>query len=279
MLQLVSYNLNGIRSALDKGLIAWLSESNIDLFCVQETKAQFDQIDFTPFEELGYFVSWAQAEKKGYSGVATFSKIKPDLVVVGCGIEKYDCEGRIIRTDFGDWTLLNCYFPSGTTGDVRQDFKMDFLSDFSTWLQSLLIERPRCIVVGDLNIAPTKNDTSHPEVFENENHREGMPGVTKHERNRFQAIIQEADLIDAWKLMNGHENKNEDELYNIDGPNFTWRGGIGKYHLMGMRLDHVFVSSKFREKIVDAKILGHSVNMTGFLGSDHCPIKVIVQKN
>ena len=98
------------------------------------------------------------------------------------------------------------------------------------------------IWIGDLNIAPTKNDTSHPDVFENENHREGMPGVTKLERNRFQAIIQEADLIDAWKLMNGHENENEDELYNIDGPNFTWRGGIGKYHLMGMRLDHVFVS-------------------------------------
>lgn len=254
MLQLVSYNLNGIRSALDKGLIAWLSESNIDLFCVQETKAQFEQIDFTPFEELGYFVSWAQAEKKGYSGVATFSKIKPDLVVVGCGIEKYDREGRIIRTDFGDWTLLNCYFPSGTTGDVRQDFKMEFLSDFSAWLQSLLMERPRCIVVGDLNIAHNPIDIHDPIG------NKKSSGFLPEERAWMDQWVA-SGFVDAFRFI--HPNKVQYSWWsfraNSRGNNKGWR------------IDYQMVSPEMKETIIAADQLNDIVH------SDHCPVQVMYQ--
>ncbi|MCB0572570.1 MAG: endonuclease/exonuclease/phosphatase family protein, partial [Phaeodactylibacter sp.] len=160
---IVSYNLNGIRAALGKSLLDWLKQSDIDIFCVQETKAQPDQVAERPeFEALGYEQHWHSAEKKGYSGVATFSRIPPDNVAVGCGIEKYDREGRILRTDFGDWTLLNCYFPSGTTGGERQAFKMEFLDDFYRWVAELKKERPKLIVVGDYNIAHTEIDIHDP---------------------------------------------------------------------------------------------------------------------
>ncbi|MEL7251832.1 MAG: exodeoxyribonuclease III, partial [Bacteroidota bacterium] len=128
-MQIVSYNVNGIRAAARKGLAEWLSENNFDIVCLQESKANLDQVDMSEFEALGYQHHWHSAEKKGYSGVVTMTRIPADNVVAGCGIERYDREGRILRTDFGDWTLLNCYFPSGTSGDERQGFKMEFLAD------------------------------------------------------------------------------------------------------------------------------------------------------
>jgi exodeoxyribonuclease III len=162
MLKIVSYNVNGIRAAITKGFVEWLDAGKYDIVCVQETKAQQDQVELGEIEKLGYHHCWHSAQKKGYSGVATFSKIKPDLVVIGCGISKYDNEGRILRTDFGDWTLLNCYFPSGTTGDVRQKVKYEFLDDFYSWIQELKKERPKLIVVGDYNIAHTEKDIHDP---------------------------------------------------------------------------------------------------------------------
>lgn len=133
MLRIISYNVNGIRSAISKGFIEWLAAEQPDIVCLQETKAMPEDVPMLELEALGYVHHWHSAEKKGYSGVATFSKKRPDKVSTGCGIEAYDREGRILRTDFGDWTLLNCYFPSGTTGDVRQSFKMQFLDDFFAW--------------------------------------------------------------------------------------------------------------------------------------------------
>jgi len=254
MLQLVSYNLNGIRSALDKGLIAWLQASDIDILCVQETKAQFDQIDFTPFYELGYTVSWAQAEKKGYSGVATFSRIKPDAVMIGCGIEKYDREGRIIRTDFGQWTLLNCYFPSGTTGDVRQDFKMDFLSDFSIWLQSLLKERPRCIVVGDFNIA------NHPIDIHDPAGNKKSSGFLPEERAWMDQWLA-SGFTDAFRFL--HPGKVQYSWWsfraNARGNNKGWR------------IDYQMVSNEMKDIITEANQLNEVVH------SDHCPVHVTYQ--
>lgn len=254
MLHLVSYNLNGIRSAMDKGLIAWLQESNIDIFCVQETKAQFDQIDFTPFESLGYFVSWAQAEKKGYSGVATFSKIKPDQVIIGCGIEKYDCEGRIIRTDFGQWSLLNCYFPSGTTGDIRQDFKMAFLDDFSTWMQSLLTERPRCIVVGDFNIAHHPIDIHDP--------------VGNKKSSGF--LPEEREWMDQWLELGFNDAFRTLHPTKVQYSWWSFRANA-RVNNKGWRIDYQMVSSALKDSILEANQLNEVVH------SDHCPVQVIYQ--
>lgn len=250
-MQLVSYNLNGIRSALDKGLIPWLKESDIDILCVQETKAQFDQIDFTPFEELGYFVSWAQAEKKGYSGVATFSKIKPENVVIGCGLEKYDREGRIIRTDFGKWTLLNCYFPSGTTGDVRQGFKMEFLTDFSQWMQTLLLERPLCVVLGDFNIA------HHPIDIHDPIGNKKSSGFLPEERAWMDEWLN-SGFTDAFRFL------------NPSSVQYSWWSfrANSRGNNKGWRIDYQMVSNEMKRFIRSAEQLNHVVH------SDHCPVKV-----
>ena len=128
----ISYNVNGIRAALKKGLFEWIESQNIDSGCLQEVKAMQEQVDLTVFEEAGYHVYWHAAEKKGYSGVAILTKKQPERVCQGISIEKYDREGRVLRADIGDLTILNCYFPSGTTGDIRQDFKYEFLDDFNT---------------------------------------------------------------------------------------------------------------------------------------------------
>jgi len=115
-MRVVSYNVNGIRAAIKKGLIEWLKAYQVDILCVQETKASSTDIDLSLFTELGYHIAWYPAQKKGYSGVAVFSKQKPTLIVQGTGHEMSDTEGRVIRVDFGDLTIINAYFPSGTSG-------------------------------------------------------------------------------------------------------------------------------------------------------------------
>ena len=165
--RIISYNVNGIRAALNKGLAEWLLKENFDIICIQETKAQPEQVDLSALTEAGYFAFWHSAQKKGYSGVLTLTKTEPDLVDAGCGDHKYDNEGRILRTDFGEWTLLNCYFPSGTTGDVRQDFKYQFLDDFYTWVQELRKTRPKLLIAGDYNIAHTELDIHDPKGNKN----------------------------------------------------------------------------------------------------------------
>jgi len=161
-ISIASYNVNGIRAAVRKDLPGWLAQNRPDILCLQETKARPEQVDTGPFEALGYRHFWHSAEKKGYSGVATLTTREPDAVIEGCGMPEYDQEGRILRTDFGDWTLLNCYFPSGTTGGERQAFKMKFLSDLVPWIRELMAERPRLVVVGDYNIAHTEKDIHDP---------------------------------------------------------------------------------------------------------------------
>jgi len=161
-MKIVSYNVNGIRAALKKGFAEWLGENDFDIVCVQETKAMREQVDLTELEALGYQSSWFSAEKKGYSGVATFYKKQPDLVVEGCGIQAYDSEGRVIRTDFGDTTILNIYFPSGTSGTVRQEVKFAFLKDIFAFVNELKKTRPNIILVGDYNIAHAENDIHDP---------------------------------------------------------------------------------------------------------------------
>ena len=142
-MKIVSYNVNGIRAAIKKGLIDWLTEYPVDVFCVQETKANQEDVDLTLFTALGYHVSWYSAQKKGYSGVAIFSKTKPDKVTFGNGYHLSDFEGRVVRVDMGDLTIVNAYFPSGTSGEERQSYKYQWLDEMHLWLQQLRKERPR----------------------------------------------------------------------------------------------------------------------------------------
>jgi len=161
-MKIVSYNVNGVRSALEKGLCDWIEENQFDVVCLQETKAHSGSVPVLLIESLGYHHHWHSAKRKGYSGGATFTKLKPSKVCKGLGGEKYDNEGRVIRTDLGELTILNCYFPNGGSGPERQKYKMDFLDDFLHWVDNLRQERPNIIVVGDYNIAHQKIDINDP---------------------------------------------------------------------------------------------------------------------
>ncbi len=248
-ISIISYNVNGIRAAINKSFDQWLAEENPDIICLQESKAQPEQVDFAFAEKLGYHHYWHSAEKKGYSGVVTLSKVQPDRVVEGCGIEKYDQEGRIIRTDFGDWTLLNCYFPSGTTGDIRQQVKYEFLDDFFYWVEELKKERSKLIVVGDYNIAHTENDIHSPKTNQNSSGflPEERAWMTKWFGNGF---------TDAFRQV--HPEKTE----------YSWWSyrANARANNKGWRIDYQSVTNNLKEKVIDVRHLGEVKH------SDHCPV-------
>lgn len=248
-ISVVSYNVNGIRAALKKGLADWLKENPVDLFCVQETKAQPEQIEVSTFEALGYHAYAHSAEKKGYSGVATFSKIQANQVIEGCGLEKYDCEGRILRTDFGDWTLLNCYFPSGTSGDVRQEFKMEFLDDFFGWVEELKKERPKLLVLGDYNIAHSEIDIHDP--VRNKNNSGFLP-----EERAWMTKWFNSGFVDTFRYLNPDK---------IDYSWWTYRANA-RANNKGWRIDYQSVTENLKDCLQEA---GHFPDAKH---SDHCPV-------
>lgn len=247
--KIISYNVNGIRAATKKGLLDWIKAGGFDFVCLQETKAQKEQAPLALIEELGYHHHWHSAEKKGYSSVATFSKKKPSKVVVGCGIEKYDREGRIIRTDFGKWSLLNCYFPSGSSGEERQGFKMEFLADFFQWIEELKKERPRLIIVGDYNIAHTELDIHNPKS------NKKSSGFLPEEREWMTKWF-ESGFTDAYR----HTNP-EGEDYSW----WTYRFNA-RANNKGWRIDYQSVSNNMKKKIISASQIKDAIH------SDHCPV-------
>ena len=161
-LKVISYNVNGVRASLKKGLADWLKQTNADVVCLQEIKVAREDFDAKPFEALGYHTYIFPAVKKGYSGVAVLSKIKPDNVVEGCGIKMYDDEGRNLRIDLGDLSIVSAYFPSGTTGDERQGVKMNYLQDFYKCIRTLEKKRAKLIICGDYNICHKAIDIHNP---------------------------------------------------------------------------------------------------------------------
>lgn len=248
-MHIVSYNLNGIRSALNKGLLDWLDSRPVDLIGFQETKAWPDQVDMTPFEERGYRAYWHSAEKKGYSGVLTLSRLQPDRVEAGMGIPDFDREGRVLRTDFGPLTILNCYFPSGTTGDVRQAVKMRFLEDFFAWVQALRSQRPNLVVFGDFNIAHTERDIHDP----------------KGNKNSSGFLPEERDWMTRWFASGFRDSFRE---RHPDAVNYSWWSfrANARNNNKGWRIDYQAVSEALLPRVLDA---GHD---PAAMHSDHCPV-------
>lgn len=253
MTSIISYNVNGIRSAISKGFWEWLEQESPDIICLQETKAHPHDVPLLELEALGYRHVFHSAEKKGYSGVATFSRKAPDNVVFGCGIEQYDREGRILRTDFDDWSLLNCYFPSGTTGEERQAFKMTFLEDFFQWIEQLKKEHPQLIVVGDYNIAHQEIDIHDPKGNKKSSGflPEERAWMTKWFENGFTDSFRHRhpDLVEYswWSFRAGARGNNK-----------------------GWRIDYQSVTDNLQNKIIDAR------QLMDVKHSDHCPVKMTI---
>lgn len=248
-MKILSYNVNGIRAAISKGFLDWLKNENPDILVIQETKANKNQVDDGIFKNIGYSDHWFSAEKKGYSGVLILTKLKSGNIKYGIGIDKYDYEGRHIRFDYGDITFLNTYFPSGTTGDIRQNFKMGFLYDYLDYLIELKKERKKIIVSGDFNICHKPIDINHPE-----RHKKSS-GFLPEEREWFDKLIK-AGFIDSFRQFNQETNQ-----YSW----WSYRAGSRAKNL-GWRIDYHMVSSELTPQLKGAGILQSIVH------SDHCPV-------
>ena len=248
-LKIISYNVNGIRAAIKKGLLQWLEAENPDIFLVQETKAKPEQIDSAAFEALGYNCYFHSAEKPGYSGVGIFSKLKPDYLQAGCGIEKYDREGRILRADFGDLTVVSAYFPSGSSSDHRQEFKIEFLNYFNEFADELMRERPKLVISGDYNICHKAIDIHNP--VSNKKSSGFLP-----EERAWVSQFLEKGFVDSFRVL--HE---EPHKYTW----WTYRFSARKKNL-GWRIDYHFISENLKVSLSHAAILSEAFH------SDHCPV-------
>lgn len=247
-MKIITYNVNGIRAAINKGFLDWLSATDADVVCLQEIKALAEQIPLVEFEALGYHTYWFSAQKKGYSGVAILSKKVPDNIVFGMGIEKYDNEGRMIRADFGNLSVISVYHPSGTTGEERQSFKMEWLSDFQKYIIDLQNSRPNLVVSGDYNICHQAIDIHDP--IRNATSSGFLP-----EERIWMSGFLASGFIDSFR----HLNKTPH--------NYTWwsyRAGARSRNL-GWRIDYNMVSSNLEGKIKRVAILPQAIH------SDHCP--------
>lgn len=248
-MRIVTYNVNGIRAAIKKGFIDWLKEDPADVICLQETKAMKENIDHEALSEMGYHNYWYSAEKKGYSGVAIFSKVKPDNVVYGNGMEQSDIEGRVIRADFGDVTLINAYFPSGTSGTERQTYKYQWLDEFHAYLLELRKTRPNIIVCGDYNICHREIDIHNPKG------NKKSSGFLPEEREWMDKFF-DSGFVDSFRH------------FNEEPHHYTWwsqRFPTVREQNKGWRIDYISVTEPLKEKLIAADIYPDVKH------SDHCP--------
>lgn len=252
MTTIISYNVNGIRSAAKKGLLDWVAQVQPDVLCFQETKAQPGDLAPELLTPAGYYANYFSAEKKGYSGVAIWSKQQPDRVEQGMGIAQYDSEGRVLRADFGDLTVLSVYFPSGTSGDDRQAIKEAFLADFLVYAQELARTRPRLVIAGDYNIAHTAIDIHDP--IRNAK----STGFLPHERAWMDTFFA-AGFRDSFRLIHPQVR----DRYSW----WTLRANA-RPNNKGWRIDYLSLSEALAPACTDADILHDVVH------SDHCPVLV-----
>jgi len=253
-MKIISYNVNGIRAAMKKGFIDWLIREQPDVICVQEIKALQEQIDIEALEKIGYkYNYWFSAEKKGYSGVGIISKKEPNNIFYGTGISEMDFEGRNLRVDFDQFSIMSLYLPSGTNLD-RLDFKLSYMDKFYDYISNLKKTNPNLIIAGDFNICHKSIDIHDP--IRNKN----VSGFLPVERNWLSKFI-ELGFIDSFRFFDKNPHK-----YSW----WTYRANA-RANNKGWRIDYIMVSQSLENKIKNASILSEIVH------SDHCPILVEIQ--
>ena len=248
-MKVLSYNVNGIRAAIKKGFLDWLQAANPDVICIQETKAQKEQLDLQLFEDHGYpYHYWYSAQKKGYSGVAVLSKIKPNHVAYGTGIETMDFEGRNLRLDFDKVSVMSLYLPSGTN-DARLDFKLNYMAEFQNYIDDLKKEIPNLLICGDYNICHEAIDIHNPKQNKN------TSGFLPVERKWIDDFIN-SGFIDSFRHLNKEPHHYSWWSYRANSRNNN----------KGWRIDYCMASDPLKDHIDRAFILPEAKH------SDHCPI-------
>ena len=250
MAVILTYNINGIRAALKKDLNIWIDSSKADIVCLQEIKAKPEQFNVEVFNKLGFECFINSAEKPGYSGVAILSKIKPKNVEYGCGIEKIDFEGRVIRADYDNYSVMSVYFPSGSN-PLRQAFKMEFLDLFYDYIQELKKKIPNLIISGDYNICHTAIDIHNPQRNKN------TSGFLPEERDWVTKFIA-SGFVDSFRHL------------NTEPHNYSWWSyrANSRVKNLGWRIDYNMISESLLPNLNRSVILSQAVH------SDHCPVLV-----
>ncbi len=250
-MKVISYNVNGIRAALKKGFIEWLQAANPDVICLQEIKAQKEQLDLDVFKNAGYpYTYWFSAQKKGYSGVAILCKSEPKNVVYGTGIDYMDFEGRNLRVDFEELSIMSMYLPSGTNTD-RLSYKFQYMDDLLAYTQELQKQFPKLLICGDYNICHKPIDIHDPVRLKN------TSGFLPKERDWLTQFI-ESGFIDTFRVFNTQPHQYSWWSYraNARGNNKGWR------------IDYHMVTQELKSHLATARILPEAKH------SDHCPIVV-----
>lgn len=247
-MKLISWNVNGIRACVGKGFLDFFKEVDADIFCVQETKLQEGQIDL---DLEGYYQYWNYAEKKGYSGTAVFTKVKPISVTYGLDIEEHDKEGRVITLEYDDFYLVNVYTPNSQRELARLDYRMQWEDDFKNYLKILETKKP-VVLCGDLNVAHKEIDLKNPST------NRKNAGFSDEEREKM-TILLESGFIDTFR----HFYPDKEDAY-------TWWSYMrqARDRNVGWRIDYFIVSEVLKDRIKSATI--HS----SILGSDHCPVEI-----
>lgn len=251
-MKIITYNVNGIRAALNKGFAGWLKKESPDILCLQEIKAMEDQIPLSLFEEAGYRYYFFPSERRGYSGVGILTKREPDKVVKGMDMPLYDTEGRFIRADYGELSVVSVYHPSGTMGDVRQDFKMEWLAFYTDYVNRLRRGRPNLLLCGDYNICHEAIDIHDP--VRNATNSGFLP-----EEREWMTSFLNTGFIDSFRYFNP-EARDE----------YTWwsyRFNARKNN-KGWRIDYCMASVEMENRLKNAYILPDVYH------SDHCPAVV-----
>ena len=252
-MKIISYNVNGIRAAIKKGFLEWLKAANPDIICIQETKANKEQVPSEGFDLAGYpYQYWFSAQKKGYSGVAIFCKQEPNHIEYGTGIETMDFEGRNIRVDYDNVSVMSMYLPSGTN-DLRLDFKFNYMDEIQEYVNDLTKSIPNLVICGDYNICHEAIDIHNPKM-------KGVSGFLPEERAWIGNFINNG-FIDSFRHLNKEPH------------NYSWWSyrANSRANNKGWRIDYNMVSLPLKDSISRAFILPNAKH------SDHCPIGVELQ--